>query len=203
MLTTFDLHNRFWPLVFVCSQKHALHPHLYGKDGKMPPFTASYITVWFCLTFDKMSCHVPMSFKGECPIGLDELMTFDRDLRWSCCGRARSLMLPPCLLYTQQELFYPERPGFSDFSCSAQSLLQTRVFVSEVWVSWNWNGGDSWGWHQLLNSPRWRSAEMDGVLRHSGCTYGLSNDKWVWKHESSKQVLTGAAVACALKGGRQ
>lgn len=105
MLTTFDLHNCFWPLVFVWSQKHVLHPHLYGTDGKMPQFTASYITCDFARHLIKWvvmyTCHLKVNVLLNLMNWLLLIVISDEVV---VVGLA-SWWFPPCLLYTQQELY--------------------------------------------------------------------------------------------------
>jgi len=141
MLTTFDLHNYFWPLVFVFSQKHALYPHLCGTEGKCSSLelfikrrdSARHLIKWVVIYTCQLKVKVILNLMNWFLLTVipDEVIVIGLASWW----------FSPCLLYTQQELFYLEQHGFSDFKCPTKSLLQTRVFVSEVWVSWNWNVG--------------------------------------------------------------
>lgn len=155
----------------------------------------------FGSAFDKMSCHVHMSVKGKSRPEPDELLSFDRDSRWSRCHRADGC----CHVFSilSKSSFILSSMAFLTSSALPRACCKQECLYQKSWYLEIGMWGDSWGLHQLLNSHRWRSAEMDGAVKYSGYTYWLSHDKWVQKREGSEQVLTRAAVTCALKGGRQ
>lgn len=65
MLTTLDLYNCFWLLLFVFSKKHALHSRLYRTERKMLKYITFCIITWLGCTLKKMRCGEYLSFKGK------------------------------------------------------------------------------------------------------------------------------------------